>query len=216
MQKHWFFDLDGTLFDTEEDIKLAWLATIRSLGRECPRFDELYRTGPSLGDMAAILFPDDPDPAALAASIRTAFAPIYDTSGFPATLPYPQAVRWIGELKAAGAHLYVATNKRMSPTRLILRKFDFLDFFDEIYTSDMYLGAARAPDGIPTNRTVGKAQILAAALAERGIAPSDAVMVGDTLLDVEAGKANGMRTIGVTWGYGARDELLSADELVGP
>ena len=34
MQRHWFFDLDGTLFDTEEDIKLAWRGAIRALGRE--------------------------------------------------------------------------------------------------------------------------------------------------------------------------------------
>ncbi len=216
MQRHWFFDLDGTLFDTEEDIKLAWRGAIRALGRECPRFDELYRTGPSLGDMAAILFPDEPDKAALAASIRAAFAPIYDSSGFPATLPYPEAVGWIGELKAAGARLYVATNKRMSPTLLILRKFDFLDLFDGVYTSDMFLGAAHAPPGIPTDRAVGKAQILSAALAEMGVAPEDAVMVGDTRLDVEAGRANGMRTIGVTWGYGSREELAAADEVIGP
>jgi len=215
MQKHWFFDLDGTLFDTEEDIKLAWLATIRSLGLECPRFDELYRTGPSLGDMAAILFPDAPSHAALAASIRRAFAPIYDTGGFPSTLPYPQAVHWIGELKSAGARLYVATNKRMVPTRLILAKFDFLDFFDGIYTSDMYVGARSVPPGVPTDRAIGKAQILSLAIAERGIDPSDAVMVGDTILDVEAGKANGMHTVGVAWGYGTRDELSSADEIVG-
>ncbi len=215
MHRHWFFDLDGTLFDTEEDIKLAWRATIHSLGRECPRFDELYRTGPSLGDMAAMLFPDEPDPAALASSIRKAFAPIYDTSGFPSTLPYPQAVQWIGELKAAGAHLYVSTNKRMSPTMLILRRFDFLEFFDGVYTSDMFVGAAEPPPGIPSDRCIPKPRVLAYALSNRGIDPSDAVMVGDTHLDIEAGKANGMHTIGVAWGYGAREELKEADEIVG-
>ncbi len=215
MCNNWFFDLDGTLFDTEEDIKFAWRAAIHSLGRECPRFDELYSTGPSLGDMAAILFPEEPDPAALAASIRKVFPPIYDSSGFPSTLPYPQAVRWIGELKAAGARLYVATNKRMVPTMLILRKFDFLDFFDAVYTSDMFVGAENPPPGIPSDRAVPKPRILSYALAERGIDPSDAVMVGDTHLDVEAGKANGMRTVAVTWGYGSREELSAADEIVG-
>jgi len=215
MYRHWFFDLDGTLFDTEEDIKLAWHAAIRALGRECPRFDELYTTGPSLGDMVAVLFPDEQDKAALAASMRAAFASVYDSSGFPGTLPYPQAVRWMSELKSAGAHLYVATNKRMAPTLLILRKFDFLDVFDAVYTSDMYIGAASAPRGIPTDRAAGKAQILAAALEENAISPSEAVMVGDTRLDVEAGRANSMRTVGVAWGYGSREELAGADEIVG-
>ena len=44
MRKHWFFDFDGTLCDTEADIKAAWRAAIRGLGRECPRFDAVYRT----------------------------------------------------------------------------------------------------------------------------------------------------------------------------
>ena len=215
MRKYWFFDLDGTLFDTEEDIKSAWRGTLRAIGRECPRFEELYRTGPSLSDMAAILFPDEPDKDALARDVRAAYGPIYDACGFPSTLPYPEAVRWISELKNAGAHLFVATNKRMIPTRIILKKFDFMDFFDGIYTSDMYLGAKDAPLGIPTDRTVPKTQILTAAMKECGITPSDAVMVGDTRFDVEAGRANGMYVIGVTWGYGGQDELAAADEIVG-
>lgn len=215
MRKYWFFDLDGTLFDTEDDIKSAWRGTLRAIGRECPRFDELYRTGPTLGDMAAILFPDEPDKDALVKAVRAAYGPIYDSCGFPTTLPYPEAVRWISELKNAGAHLFVATNKRMIPTRIILRKFEFLDFFDDIFTSDMYLGAEKAPPGIPTDRTTAKTQIIAVAMKERGINPDDAVMVGDTRFDVEAGKANGMHVIGVTWGYGGRDELAGADEIVG-
>jgi len=215
MQKHWFFDLDGTLFDTEEDIKSAWRGTLRAIGRECPHFEELYRTGPTLGDMAAILFPDEPDKAALAAEVRAAYGPIYDSCGFPTTFPYPEAVRWISELKNKGAHLFLATNKRMIPTKTILRKFDFLDFFDGVYTSDMYLGATDAPPGFPTDRAVPKAQILAYALKEHGISPSDAVMVGDTRFDVEAGKVNGMHVIGVTWGYGGIEELADADEIVG-
>lgn len=215
MYGNWFFDLDGTLFDTEEDIKIAWRSAIRALGRECPHFDELYTTGPSLGDMAAVLFPDDPDPAALAASIRAVYPSVYDTSGFPTTLPYPQAVRWIGELKSAGVKLYVATNKRMAPTLLILKKFDFLDFFDGVYTSDMFVGSENPPPGIPSDRASPKSRILVWAMEERGIDPADAVMVGDTRFDVEAGKANGMHTIAVAWGYGSREELSGADEIVG-
>ena len=38
-------------------------------------------------------------------------------------------------------------------------------------------------------------------------------MVGDTKGDVDSGKANGMATIGVTWGYGAPDEVSEADHV---
>ena len=57
-----------------------------------------------------------------------------------------------------------------------------------------------------------KAEVLRRALAERGIDPDDAVMVGDTRGDVEAGKGAGLYTIGCTWGYGTREELEGADE----
>ena len=48
MRQHWFFDFDGTLCDTEADIKSAWRAALRNLGRDCPHFDSVYRTGPTL------------------------------------------------------------------------------------------------------------------------------------------------------------------------
>ena len=36
MKKLWFFDLDGTLADTDRDIREAWKATLADLGLECP------------------------------------------------------------------------------------------------------------------------------------------------------------------------------------
>ena len=40
MKKLWFFDLDGTLADTDRDIREAWKATLVDLGLECPGFDD--------------------------------------------------------------------------------------------------------------------------------------------------------------------------------
>jgi phosphoglycolate phosphatase len=39
-------------------------------------------------------------------------------------------------------------------------------------------------------------------------------MIGDRVHDVRAAHANGVRAIGVLWGYGSRDELEAADALV--
>ena len=50
-------------------------------------------------------------------------------------------------------------------------------------------------------------------MAARGIDPADAVMVGDTKGDVDAGTAAGLYPIGCTWGYGTREELEGADEI---
>ncbi len=48
-----------------------------------------------------------------------------------------------------------------------------------------------------------------------GYDPAGTIMVGDRLHDIEAAKANSLRSIGVLWGYGGREELerVGADRL---
>ena len=58
MKKLWFFDLDGTLADTDRDIREAWKATLADLGLECPGFDAGFVAGPPIEDMAKTLFPE--------------------------------------------------------------------------------------------------------------------------------------------------------------
>ena len=54
------------------------------------------------------------------------------------------------------------------------------------------------------------------ALAETGMSPADALMIGDTSYDMAMGRAAGVRTLGVTWGYHTRDQLMAsgAERLV--
>lgn len=52
------------------------------------------------------------------------------------------------------------------------------------------------------------------ARARRMLGGRDPVVIGDRRYDVEAGRACGLRVIGVTWGVGDRDELRGADALV--
>ena len=46
MKNYWFFDLDGTLADTDTDIREAWKATLSDLGLNHPRFDEIFVVTP--------------------------------------------------------------------------------------------------------------------------------------------------------------------------
>ncbi|MBR1871365.1 MAG: HAD family hydrolase [Kiritimatiellae bacterium] len=200
---HYFFDFDGTLADTEKDIKLAWRAAIEDLGLECPHFDKVYRTGPSINEITKELFPSHPAIDALIAEIRRAFALRYDTSGFPSTAPYPGVEQWLKSLKSQGHKVYIATNKRCRALELILRKFGWDSWIDGWWTSDQNPANVRR-----------KPVFLHDALVERGIAPSDAVMIGDTKDDIEAGRANGLRTVAVAWGYGNPADLALADEII--
>ena len=52
--------------------------------------------------------------------------------------------------------------------------------------------------------------MLEAALFEAGVAPRDAVMIGDTSFDMAMARAAGVRAIGVAWGYHTPAELIEA------
>ncbi|MFO1168460.1 MAG: HAD hydrolase-like protein, partial [Rhodoblastus sp.] len=55
-----------------------------------------------------------------------------------------------------------------------------------------------------------KDALLAHALADSQVDPAGAIMIGDRKFDVLGAGANGLRTIGVAWGYGSRTELEEA------
>ena len=196
---HWFFDLDGTLARTGEDIVVAWKGALAALGRDLTNFDKVFRIGPTLESIVYALY-DDATPQ-LVEDLMTRFKPLYDESGFPNTVPYPGVPELLAALKAAGAKAYIVTNKRDHATRLLAAKFGWDRALDGIWSYDTFGSAYKKPD------------LLAKLLKDLGVDPQDAVMVGDTKGDVDAGKANGMATIGVTWGYGSPEELAAADAV---
>jgi phosphoglycolate phosphatase len=197
---HWFFDFDGTLARTGEDIVLAWKKTIAEMGLSCPHFDEVFRIGPTLEKMAYELF-DNVTPE-LVAELTERFKPNYDESGFPNTVPYPGVIEKLNHLKEQGSKIYIVTNKRHAATQKIVKALGWEDLFDGVWSFDSFADARyKKPD------------LLARLLKDLNVSPDDAVMVGDTKGDIDAGKANGVRTIGVTWGYGTKEELVEADEI---
>ena len=197
--RHWFFDLDGTLARTGEDIVVAWKAALTSLGRDLTNFDRVFRIGPTLEKVVYELY-EDATPQ-LVEDLMARFKPLYDESGFPNTMPYPGVPELLAAIKAAGAKAYIVTNKRHNATQLIAKKFGWDQVLDGIWSYDTF------------ETKYKKAELLAKLLKDFGIGAKDAVMVGDTKGDVDAGKANGLATIGVAWGYGTPDELSDADAV---
>ena len=195
--RHIFFDFDGTICASEPDIKNGWLKVMQEMKLCNPEFDKLFQVGPALPDMAKKLFP------ALSQEIRdeivTCFKKLYDMSDFPNTLPYPWIDKWLADLKNRGCELYIVTNKRKHPTNFLVKKFRWDKIFTGIYS----------PDSFPAE-TLNKSQLLAKAMDIHAACKQHAVMVGDTNGDIIAGKNNGIATVGVTWGYGAQDELVQA------
>lgn len=202
MKKFWFFDLDGTLADTDRDIRRAWEAAIADLGLSCGAFDEKFVAGPPIDEMTKILFPDvfTPD---LAGKIRELFAAHYDGDGFPETAEYPGIMDEVRSIARSGAVVAIVTNKRFAGATAMARHFGWNGVFEGIYSGDMFPG-----------KRMRKVELLSYVLEKLGAAPEDSVMVGDTVNDFEAAKANDVMSVGVAWGYGKERELEAADVTV--
>lgn len=206
MKRFWFFDLDGTLADTDGDIRLAWKAAMKDLGLSCRDFDARFVAGPPIEDMAKTLFPSIYTEA-LGLAIRERFGSHYDTDGFPTTREYPGVLDLVRELKASGAKAFIVTNKRYAGAKAIAAKFGWMDVFDGLYAGDMYKDD-------PAVGRLRKGALLKRIILETGATPEECVMVGDTSSDFEAAKENGIESVGVTWGYGTPDELTLANRTV--
>ena len=203
--KYAFFDLDGTLADTDPDIRLAWKASLADENLECPLFDELFVAGPPFDEMMEILFPGRTDLKELSERIRISYARHYDNDGFPATKEYPGVLDAVRELKTRGVAVYIVTNKRHPGTLAISKCFGWDRVFDGIYSTDMY----RETLGV-----LKKGALLVKLMGELGAERGDSVMVGDSYRDFEAAKVAGIRSVGVDWGYGKPEELAMADKVI--
>ena len=200
MERFVFFDLDGTLADTDPDVRGAWKAALADLGLVCPGFDAKFVAGPPIDEMARLLFPDRFTPA-LADAIREGFARHYDRDGFPQTREYPGVLDEVRRLKAEGRTVAIVTNKRFVGATALARHFGWDGVFDGIYAGDM------------TPPKVRKPELLGRVLSAYGAEPADCALVGDTASDFEAAAANGVRSVGVAWGYGTAEELARADAV---
>ena len=210
LMKFCFFDLDGTLADTDPDIRGAWKAALADLGLECPAFDEKFVAGPPIDEMTRMLFPDR-FTQELADGIRIRFAAHYDNDGFPLTREYPGVLDEVRRLKAEGRTVAIVTNKRFAAATAMARHFGWDEVFDGVYAGDMFTDPAVAARFGATVGKVRKPELLRMVMAGLGAAPADCALVGDTSSDFEAAAANGVLSVGVAWGYGTPEELSRAD-----
>jgi phosphoglycolate phosphatase len=191
------FDLDGTLLDPFEGITRCYQHALERLGRAVPEARELaWCIGPPLREnLRKILATDDP---ALVERGVALFRERFDAVGWSETRPYPGALEALDALRGAGLRLFLATAKPQVFTDRTVARFGL----------DRRLEAAH---GASLDAALDdKAVLVRRLLADRGVAPERAVMVGDRRHDVRAALENGLAVIGATWGYGSREELTDA------
>jgi HAD superfamily hydrolase (TIGR01509 family) len=198
------FDWDGTLIDSGDILLQCWhQVTTRVLGAPFPVTEEDRRKFLSMrGADSFPLLSDDRD---VVSALDTGFTEAYLDLA-PVHVHAQEGSReLVAALRAAGARLGVVTSKTTVRFMRDVEICSFVGAFDVVVTGDDVTRAKPHPEGV------------LAALAALGIAPADAVMVGDGPVDVRAGRSAGTRTVGISHGLHSTDELLAEvpDVLVG-
>jgi phosphoglycolate phosphatase len=193
MSSYVYIDLDGTLTDPFEGISNCIAYALERLGHAAPAEEALRRfIGPPLLETF-----DELVGPALAPRALELYRERFSEVGWLENTVYPGIHDSLAAITASGHRCFVATTKPHVFARRIIEHFDFGPYFTDVYGSEL--------DGTRTDKT----ELLRFAARQQS-RRQESVMVGDRYHDVVGALNNGFLAIGVTWGYGTEDELLSA------
>ena len=194
------FDVDGTLVDSQAMIAASLTAAFRAEGLAPPdRARMMSIVGLSLVDAMAALAPDEEAAAheRLAAAYKEAFWQ-HRANGEHTESLFPGAEELLAKLRGRGdVTLGIATGKSRRGVAHLIEKHGWDGWFATVQTSDDHPSKPH-PSMIVT------------ALAETGLAPDAAIVIGDTSFDIAMGRAAGVWAAGVAWGNHPTDELTKA------
>ena len=206
MYKVCIFDLDGTIADKVESIAHVGNQTLRAFGLpEIPVKDYNFYAGDGADVqvkrmLAAVPGGDKVDYE----EVRTQYRKWFAENPFYHVKPYDGILELLEGLKAQGIKIAVLSNKPHGAAVEVVHKIFGQDMFHKIQGQTSEIPRKPSPIGA------------LAVAKEFGALPQECLYCGDTNTDMDTGKAAGMFTIGVTWGFRPRTELEEhhADKIV--
>jgi phosphoglycolate phosphatase len=204
------FDLDGTLVDTAPDMVEVLSDMQKCRGDEPVEFNtaRAYVSNGAIG-LLTLAFPDSlPAPFD---PLHNEFLERYSNSICVRSALFPGLPTLLDELDRRKRPWGVVTNKPKSLTEPLMQALNLMSRAACVVSGDTL--PQRKPDPAP----------LLFAAKQIGLAPSRCVYIGDAARDIQAGRAAGMTTIAVGYGYivpgddistwGADCEVADTDEL---
>jgi phosphoglycolate phosphatase len=199
------FDMDGTVVDSSDDVAAALKEALGDFGLQLSHEQlRAVSDGRPLGrviDEVVRRHAPAQRAANLHARIIRAYGRHYDNRTDRRAKLYAHVALALAEIKAEnpGVKLAVATSQSTAAAEHTLRDLGVLEAFDVVEGTG---GTNMPPKPDPTS--------LQHVLAKLGVEPKNAIMVGDSPRDIEAGRAAGMRTVAAMYGYGLRMQLIKA------
>ncbi|WAC75935.1 phosphoglycolate phosphatase [Roseateles sp. SL47] len=192
------FDLDGTLVDSAPDLAGATNEMLLARGLPAVPFERLRpMVGAGARGMMGVAFGVTPQDEAFAA-LRTEFFDRYEARLLQSTYAFEGVEEMLAGLVAAGLSWGIVTNKIERFALPLARG----------------LGWDRMASAVIGGDTTGHAKPHPAPLLEAarraGVDPLHCIYVGDDVRDIQAGKAAGMPTVAVRWGYLGQGEPIDA------
>jgi HAD superfamily hydrolase (TIGR01509 family) len=193
MVKAVFLDIDGTLMDTNYLHIEAWAQAFEGVGARPPRSRIHHEVGKG-SDKLIPEFVEDGKAGRVSELHSEYYAQLQERGH-----PLPGAKDLISSLVARGYAVWLATSAKPEELEHHMQELGAGGEISGVVSSDEAEESKPAPD------------IFALALERAGVSPEDAVVVGDSVWDVEAAKEAGMRTAAVmTGGAFSRAELEEA------
>ena len=195
------FDLDGTIINSEEGITKCVQYALRAYGVEEP---DLTKLRVFIGPPLELIFKERygmSGDEAWEAVVK--YRERFDVKGIFECSLYEGVGECIRNLKRRGYVIALASSKPETACRRILAHFGLTEEFDEIVGSTL--------DGSVSSKEEVLEE-LCRRMAERGhgIGRCEMCLVGDTKYDAAGAKIAGIRCLGVSYGFGTKEELLAA------
>lgn len=197
MTKLVIFDLDGTLLNSLQDLAASTNYALRRHGyptHELPAYR--YFVGNGINKLLERALPESERTEENMLKIREDFVAYYAEHKADFTAPYDGICELLRELKRREMLLAVASNKYHSATVALIPEYFGEGLFDFVYGQR---------DGVPIKPDP---TIVFDIMKEAGVTQDEVLYVGDSGVDMQTAVNSGVASVGVTWGFRDREELL--------
>jgi phosphoglycolate phosphatase len=193
------FDLDGTLIDSQRDLILSVNAMLQEMGREQLHEDTIsgyighgapQLIGQALGNHAT----EEERQRAL-----QFFLAYYEDHKMDSTCPYPGVPEALEEL--ASYPMAILTNKPVRISLRILQELRLAKYFRAVYGGNSF--ATKKPDPLGAQAILG----------EFCAAPAEAILIGDSEVDVQTARNAGTFAAAVNYGFGTHDRAAHPADI---
>ena len=196
MFKNILFDLDGTLTDSFDGIANGALYALNTMGVTEYTKDNLnFFIGPPIFDSFGKIFNGDEQKVERAVKLYREY---FGERGWKENRVYDGVPQMLQTLLDCGKTMAVATSKPEHFSRRITEYFDLDKYFVLVAGASMDTSRAQ------------KAQVIEYAIQSTGMDKADTVMIGDRYHDILGAKKCGLKSMGVLYGHGDKDELTAA------